>query len=227
MIREQSRFSINPLYVVACAICPLIGAITNLQNGILYSLITFAIAMLCINIISLVEKIANKNLRAFLITLMAGALVVVAQYVFDIIGAELLLSSSSNLVYVVISVAALSIVPTYFETRLTTKHYFINLLFSAFSFVVLTIVYSAIIEFLTLGSIYNIQLIENFSGFVYADEIFFKFLLVAVLTMISNVIYQRVEDRKMRFDLQVERYKLLIKKTLSDKARKEGAQNNG
>ena len=227
MIREQSRFSINPLYVVACAICPLIPAITNLQNGILYALITFAIAMLCINIISLVEKIANKNLRAFLITLMAGALVVVSQYVFDIIDSEFLKSNSGNLVYVVISVAALSIVPTYFETRLTTKHYFINMLFSAFSFVVLTIIYSVIVEFLTLGSIYNIVIIENFNGFVYADEIFFKLLVIAVLVIISNIIYQRVEDRKMRFDLQVERYKLLIKKTLSDKAGKEGAQNNG
>lgn len=224
MIREQSRFTINPLYVVAIAMCCICSFATSLQTGLLFGLITAAIALLCVNLVSMVERIADKNLRAFLIAMLAGALIVVCDYVFSIIGQKFLLDNADNLKWIILAVIALSIVPTYFETRLSSEGYFKNLFFSIGMFLVLITVYSIIVEFTALGTIFNYQIFKGFYGVAFGKELFFQFFVIAILVIISNVIFNAIEDRKMRFNLLVERYKLQIKQTLIKKS-KENAND--
>ena len=134
MIKEQSRFTINPLYVVAVAMCCIVQYVNTLQQGLLFGLITVAVALITINLISIVEKIADKNLRVFLITMLSAALIIIVEYVFELIGWEILSSNVDNIKWTLLAIVSLSIVPTYFETRLTTRHYFVNVFFSIFSF---------------------------------------------------------------------------------------------
>ena len=222
MIKEQSRFTINPLYVVAVTMCCIVQYIDTLQQGLLFALITVAIALITINLISMVEKIADKNLRVFLIAMLSAAIIIVLEYVFELIGWEILTANVGNIKWILLAVVSLSIVPTYFETRLTTKHYFVNMFFSVFSFLILTIIYSAIIEILGDGTIFGVKLFNGFAGFVFAKELFFKMFLVAILIIVSNLVYQKSEDDRMRKDLLVEKYKILIKQILTKRDQKEG-----
>lgn len=216
MIKEQSRFTINPLYVVAVALCCICSVSTTLFNGLLFGLATAVIALICINLISLTEKIANKNLRAFLIAIMAGFLIVICECAVDVINIDFFTLNKDNLKWVVISVITLSIVPTYFETRLATRHYFGNMLYSIFAFVVLTIVYATILEFCTLGSVAGYQIFKSFSGFALANQLFFQLFVIAILLIVSNLIYQHIEDRRLKSSILVERYKLQIKKVINN-----------
>ena len=221
MIKEQSRFTINPIYVVALALCSICQYTISLKAGLLLGLITAGIALFCINLISLSEKIANKNLRAFLVILFAAALVVVGEYIFELIGTEFLIGQQEILKWSILAVATLAIVPTYFETRLTTKHYFSNMFMSTIAFILMTTIYSAIIEFLSAGTIWEFTIINGFAGFEWANQLFFQLFMVAIIAILFNVIYQASENRRMKFDLQVERYKIQIKRTLMKKAIKQ------
>lgn len=226
MIREQSRFTINPLYIVAVALCCLASVVTNVQSGLLIGLITVCTALLCINLVSFVEKIADKNLRAFLIAILAATIIVISQYVFEIIGTVLLLDNMESLKWVELAVITLSIVPTYFETRITTSYYYVNMFFSIIAFFVMLMLYSAIIELISTGTLAWYVIIKGYKGFDIANQLFFQLLVIVVLTVIANFIYQKVEDRKMMFNLQVERYKLHIKQVLKNNAKDKEANND-
>lgn len=217
MIREQSRFAINPVYVVGVALCCICASCTSLQAGLLLGGITVASMLLCVNLISFAERIADKNLRAFLIAMLVAAIVVVCEYVFRLLGTELFISNIGNLQYMLLAVICLSIVPTYFETRLTTKDYFSNMMFSVFIFFVLTCLYSFIIELLGNGTIWGYSVIPGFSGYAFANQFFFEMFVVAALVLITNIIYQKIEDRHMQFALLVERYKAQIIASLKNK----------
>lgn len=217
MIREQSRFAINPVYVVGVALCCICANCISLQTGLLLGGITVAAMLLCVNLISFAERIADKNLRAFLIAMLVAAIVVVCEYVFKLIDTELFISNIDNLKYVLLAVICLSIVPTYFETRLTTKDYFSNMLFSVIMFFVLTSLYSFIIEFLGYGTMWGYNVIPGFTGYAFATQFFFELFVVAVLVLISNLIYQKIEDKHMQFALLVERYKVQIIASLKNK----------
>lgn len=219
MIREQSRFTINPIYIVAVAMCCLASAATTLYSGLLLGLITVCTALLCINVVSFVEKIADKNLRAFLIAILAATIIVISMYVFELIGTVFLLDNIEGLKWIELAVITLCIVPTYFETRITTSYYFANMFFSVFAFLIMLVIYSAIIEFLSAGTLAGFAVTNNFAGYPIASELFFQLLVIVVLDIIANFIYQKVEDRKMMFNLQVERYKLHIKQVLKNNAK--------
>ncbi len=214
MIREQSRFTINPIYIVGVAMCCLASSAITLYIGILMGLITVCSALLCINLVSFVEKIADKNLRAFLIAILSATIIVIGSFVFEFIGSTFLMENIENLKWIELSVITLSIVPTYFETRLTTSYYFANMLFSIFAFLVMIVLYSAIIELIGSGTIAGITIIKSYSGFSLAYQLFFQLFVIVILDIIANFIYQKIEDRKMMFNLQVERYKLHIKQVL-------------
>lgn len=226
MIREQSRFTINPLYVVAVALCCVCAVTTTLLQGVFIGLVTVVVSLISINIVSMVEKIADKNLRAFLIALIAGLLIVVGQYVIEIVNKKFFTSNLDNLKWVVMAVVTLSIVPTYFETRLTTKFYFGHMFFSLFAFLMLIVVYSVIIEFCAYGTIAGHQLIASFFGFNFASQLFFQLFVIAVLVIIANLIYQKSEDRKLKFGILVERYKAQIKQTLMLTAQQQENEND-
>lgn len=216
MVKEQSRFSINPIYVVAIAICCICGISTTLYNGLLFGVTTAVVSLLCINLISLTEKIANKNLRAFLIALLAGLFVVVGECIIEIVNIEFFTSNINNLKLIVLSVVTLSIVPTYFETRLTNKFYFANMFQSICSFIVLIVLYSTIMEFCTLGSVAGFKLFPVFSGFAIANQLFFQLFVISILTIIANCIYQHIENKRLKASMLVERYKLQIKKVVKN-----------
>lgn len=221
MIREQSRFTINPLYIVAVSLCILSEYINSLQQGLLFGLLTAVICLLCVNLVSLVEKIADKNLRAFLIAMLSAVIVVIAEFSCTLIGKDFLLDNIDNMKWIVVAVVALSIVPTYFETRLTTKHYFDHMFFSVIMFVVQIILYSAIVEVLGYGTIWNYSLFGSFAGFVFARQLYFKLFLIGIMSILFNFIYQVAEDKQMQFNLQVEKYKIQIKQILTAKDKEE------
>lgn len=225
MIREQSRFSINPLYVVAVALCCVCSITTTLYQGIFFGLVTVVVALLCINLVSLVEKIADKNLRAFLITMLAALFIVVGEYVLELIAKDFFVDNLEYLKWTLLAVVTLSIVPTYFETRLTTRFYFANMFYSLFAFLVLTITYSAIIEICAYGTIAGFALIGGWSGFFFARQLFFQLFIIAILTIIANLIYQKTEDKKLKFNLLVERYKAQIKQVLIQKSQEKENKN--
>ncbi len=226
MIREQSRFTINPLYIVAVALCCICSITTTLYQGLFFGLVTVVVALLCINLVSFVERIADKNLRAFLITMLAGLLIVVGEYLIELIAVEFFLNNIEHLKWILLSVVTLSIVPTYFETRLTTKFYFVNMFYSLFAFLVITVVYSVIIEFTAYGTIAGYTLFEGFIGFAFAQQLFFQLFVIAVLVIIANVIYQKSEDKKLKFEILVERYKAQIKQVLIQKSKQKENSND-
>ena len=225
MIREQSRFTINPIYIVGVALCCICSVATTLYSGLLFGLIVVVVSLLSINLVSFVEKIADKNLRAFLIAMLTTTIVVLCQYLFEYIGQELLVSNIENLKWVILAVVTLSVVPTYFDTRLSTKFYFIHMFYSCFVFLVLTVVYSALIEFLGHGTLAGFQLIPGFSGFSFALELFFQLFVIGIFTILANVLYQWHEDRKMRFELLVDRYKAQVKQVLINKEKQKEKYN--
>lgn len=221
MIREQSRFTINPLYIVAVSLCILCEYVNSLQQGLLFGLLTAVVSLVCVNLVSLVEKIADKNLRAFLIAMLSAIIIVVAEYACAIINREFFVENSANMKWVIVAVVALSIVPTYFETRLTTKHYFDHMFFSVAMFVIQMILYSVIIEILGYGTIWEYSLFGSFAGFVFARQLYFKFFLIGAMCILFNFVYQRVEDKKMQYELLVEKYKIQIKQILQAKDKEE------
>lgn len=225
MIKEQSRFSINPLYVVAVALCCICSITTTFYQGLFFGLVVVVAALLSINLVSLVEKIADKNLRAFLITMLAALLIVVGEYVIEIVAKEFFIANIENLKWTLLSVVSLSIVPTYFETRLTTKHYFANMFFSLFAFLVMIMVYSIIIEFCAFGCVAGHQLFASFVGFDFAKQLFFQLFIIAILLIVANVIYQKIEDKRLTYNLLVERYKAHIKRRLLQKSQQKENEN--
>lgn len=206
---------------MAVALCCICAISTTLFNGLFFCLTTAVVALICINLVSLTEKIANKNLRAFLIALVAGFLIVIGECVVDYVNIDFFTANKANLKWVVIAVVTLSIVPTYFETRLATRHYFGNMLFSISAFIVLTVVYSAILEFCTLGSVAGFQIFKNFSGFELANQLFFQLFVIAFLLIIANLIYQHIEDNRLKASILVERYKLQIKKVANNSQKED------
>jgi len=217
MIREQSRFTINPLYIVAVAMCCICSICTTFYQALFFGLVTIVIALFCINIVSFVERIADKNLRAFIIAILAAVIVVLGEYVIEIMANEFLLANASGIKWVLLAVVSLCIVPTYFETRLTNRYYFVNMFYSLFAFLVMILVYSIVIEFLGYGTFAGMVVIQGFAGFEFALQLFFQLFVIGVMVIIANIIYQKSEDRKMQFDLLVEKYKIQIKRVLTNK----------
>ena len=98
--------------------------------------------------------------------------------------------------------------------------------FSVASFLILTVLYSLIVEFCGYGTIAGTQIIPTFAGFDFALQLFFQLFLIAIMIIISNFIYQKVEDRNMRFNLLVERYKSQIKQVLVDQKKQKENGND-
>lgn len=215
MVKQQSRFAINPLYVVAVAMCCVCQIETTLFQGLLFGLIVVLLSLICVNLVSLTEKFADKNLRAFIIALLAGLLIFLGEYVFELLNKEFFSANMQNLKWCLLAVITLSIVPTYFETRLATKTYFANMFYSLFMYLILTVLYSAVMEFCTLGSVAGYQIFKTFTGLDFASQLFFQLFVIAIFVILTNWIYQRQENRRMQFDLLVERYKIEIKREAS------------
>ncbi len=203
------------------ALCCICTVSTTLYNGLLFGVSTAVIALICINLVSLTEKIANKNLRAFLIALLAGFLIIGGECVIEIVNIEFFVSNMDNLKWILISVITLSIVPTYFETRLANRYYFANMLFSIAIFVLMIAMYSTILEFCTLGSVAGYRIFSGFAGFSLANELFFQLFVIFVLVTIVNIIYQHVENKKLQSNMLVERYKLQIKKVANSSQKED------
>lgn len=216
MIKQQSRFSVNPLYIVAVAMCCVAPLLLTLKAAVIYSTIAVIVSLISVNLVSLVEKIADKNLRVFLIAMLAGVCIVLVEYVLILLKDKLGLTNIEDIRLLVLAVVTLSIVPTYFETRLTTKDYYSNLFFAVGMFLLLSIICSIICEFTAFGTLWGFQIFAGFSGLTFATELFFQLFVIAVLCIISNFIFQFVSDRKLAFNLLVDRYKLIIKETLID-----------
>jgi hypothetical protein len=71
------------------------------------------------------------------------------------------------------------------------------------------------------GTIWGQHIIAGFDGFEFASALFFELFVIGVLVIIFNVVYQKVEDKNMKFQLLVSRYKTIIKQTLINKHREE------
>jgi hypothetical protein len=81
----------------------------------------------------------------------------------------------------------------------------------------ITIIYSIIIEILAYGSFFGKTIAEGFAGFAFAGQLFFELFVIALLVIIFNFIYQKIEDRHLKFELLVSGYKTQIRQTLISK----------
>ena len=70
-----TKNGINPIFVATLAVLPLINIASNLQEVVFLGLVASFSYIIAISLVSILEKIVDRNLRFFVFMLLASSLV--------------------------------------------------------------------------------------------------------------------------------------------------------
>ena len=213
---------INSVYLIALALASMILFVNTLMEGVVFAVCIIATFLIGISIVSMIEKIADKHIRFLIYALVCTAVITALKISAVYIDSQLIISSMKNIDIAIVPCLLLAIVPIYFEETFSVKQYFGNSFLICFGFALMLCVYTSIIEVAAFGQILGKDL--GFAGLDFFAMPYGKFMVIACLAILFNMVRRAHIKKTKRFRTLVEQYKVQIREIQDTAVRAERAK---
>ena len=203
-----TKNGINPIFVATLAALPLINIASNLQEVVLLGLVASFSYIIAISLVSILERIVDRNLRFFVFMLVACAIVTAFRYIYAVFPNILYIDVGDKINYCLVSAGILSIETLYSNRKMALTGYFYKMLMGVPAFLGIYFLFGSIREIIAYGTVWGVEL-----GFIGLD--FFKtsagaFILLAFICGFVNSFYLGTRAKKHQYNMLVEKYKMKL-----------------
>ena len=124
----NNKEGLNPIFISTLAILPLISFGQTLNEIVFLGLVASLAYVIAISIVSILEKMTDRNLRFFVFMIVACAVVSIAQYVYSSFPNKLFATAGDKIEYCLVSAGILALDTIYTNPKTELTHYFYRLL---------------------------------------------------------------------------------------------------
>lgn len=210
---------INSVYLVALACVSLIGFVNSFYQALVFTVVVVGVFLFAISVVSMIEKIADKHVKFLAFSIICAALITVLKVVFKYVNFELVVVMAETIEIAIIPCMLIGSVPIYFEDSMSVKQYFVSALLMSLCTIVLLVAYGAITEVVAYGKILEYSL--GFNGIEFFKMAYGKLIVIALLTILVNMVRRLYLKRTRRYQMLVEKYKIQIKEIRSSAQRQK------
>lgn len=205
----KSNIEHNVIDVVILAICPLILIMNNLNSALYYIFATAFCFIISAVICLMLNKFLSKTMKVFITAVLSTFLITLFNYFIQEHG-FLGITASDNNYYAVLSTIVMSIDIYYIDTKASVNNYFLRVLNSIFIFAIVSIVFVAVKEFLSFGTLFNWKPFK-YSGYAFFETVTFSFIWLAFVCAISEIVFRAIskhlEQKSMAYAKLLKRVK--------------------
>lgn len=205
----KSNIEHNVIDVVILAVCPLILIMNNMSSALYYIFATAICFIFSAIICFVLNKFLSKTMKVFITAVLSTFLITIFNYFIQEYG-FLGITASNNNYYAVLSTIVMSIDIYYIDTKASVNNYFLRVLNSIFIYALISIVFVAVKEFLSFGTLFSWKPFK-FSGYKFFETATFGFIWLAFLCAISEAIYRTIskhlEQKSMAYAKLLKRVK--------------------
>lgn len=203
----MSKTNLNPIFIVTLAVIPLINVTKTLNEVVFLGLLVGLTYIIAISVVSIFEKLVDRNLRFFVFMIIATAIVTILNYVYSTFPNSLYTDAGSKINYCLVSAGILALQLIY-RSRKDAGNYFFVLLIQVPLFLFIYGVFGFLRELLAYGSIWKINM--GFSGLEFFRLGAASFIILAFICAFVNAYYLSWTKKKQQYELLVEKYKMKI-----------------
>ncbi len=210
----------SPVQIIVLAICPLMLAISTVSDAILMLSGTVICLVISQLFLTIFNRYLNNNVKTLLTAIISAMIVAIVAILIKEKTDKVL---PDNAYLMVFSTTILNAEFIYFNSKALKKHYFFNILKILLIFSVMMVLYSALKEFMSLGSIFGKKWF-GFSGFSFCKTIIFDLLWLATLCAIFDFIVRYIDKQRETKNMVYQKYVRIIRAEKSfqyDKLRRE------
>ena len=216
---------INSVYLIALALVSIISFVDTLYEAVVFAVVVVSVFLFSISVVSMIEKIADKHVKFLAFALISSALVTLLKVVFKYVNVGLVVSMAEVIDIAIIPCLLMSIVPIYFEDSLSVKEYFTSSLLMSFGIILMLGLFGSITEAVGYGTFLDKAFLADFNGIEFFTFSYGKLIVVAIITVMFNIIRRAYLKSTRRQRMLIEKYKIQIREIRSSNLRQK--QNDG
>ncbi len=208
----RTNVEMSFIHIVVLAICPLLLVMSNANQALYYVLATSVCYLISSFVCWVFNRHLNNSLKIFIVALLSSLLVTIIDYAvsnYSILG----LTKQDNSFFVVITTVILSADAVYLESKALTKNFFISLIRTVLVYIIITLLFAIVKEFLAYGTIFD-KKIFKYNGYEFFDSITFELLWLGLLCFVSEYIFRFVTKK---LDEKKITYQKFVKKIRNEK----------
>ena len=209
----KTNIEMSFVQLVILAICPLLFVVNNAYEMLYYSIVVCACFLIGAFVCFVFNKFMSKSIKVFITALLSTFMITIFNYFVDTNQLFGLVVKDQGF-FAVISTIILSANIIYIDIKASTNHYFYKILRTAFVFVLLTVIYGVIKEFLAFGTLFRFKFF-NFSGFSFFASVTFNFVLLGVICALAELIISAITKKQEQRSIE---YQKIVKKIRNEKA---------
>ena len=219
----MNKSYISPTKLSCLALVCLVSSLTMGKIAALLSVIVAASFVFAIAIVSNLEKITSNHVRFVIYALIVSAIMTILKLVFGYIKSLELLDLAAALDYATLACFVLAIMPIYFMHKTTSKSYYLTTAKIALTFVVIGIITGALIELVSVGTVFGLFVYET--GKALVGSTFMTFMVLAIACVIGTAIENYFAEKRNAERLLVDKYKYIIRETQIAKLTKQSKED--
>ena len=204
----MNKSAVNPVFVVALACLPILS-ITNLINEVVFlALLVGVVYIISASIVSIMEKITDRNLTFFVYMVIVAALTTALTYIYTIFPNSIFAKAGDKILYCSVSAGILGLNLIYHNSRHEISHYFFKIMVQVPCFLLLITLVAIVVEVFGVGTFWGIS--TGFPVLSYLTSMSGKFLVLALFTAFMNAYWLNISQKKEQYDLLVAKYKMKL-----------------
>lgn len=209
---------INAVYLIALASISLTSFISSFYEALVYAIVIISVFLFSISVVSMIEKIADKHVKFLAFALICSALITILKIVFQYVNIQQIVLMADTLDISIVPCLLIAIVPIYFEDSLSVKQFFSSALLISLGMLLLIGLFGLTVEMVGFGKVIGKSL--GFNGVAFFTQPFGKFIIIALITVMFNVVRRAYLKSSRKYNMLVEKYKIQIREIRSSEERK-------
>lgn len=210
---------INSVYLIALAYASLIMFVNHTIEAFVFAVTVVSVFLFAISVVSMIEKIADKHVKYIAFALICSALITILKIVFQYVNVSLIVIMSKTIDIAIIPCLLIGIVPIYFEDSFSVKQYFISSLVMAFGVLLMFTLSGFVVDILGRGFYLGENF--NFDGLEFFLMPYGKLIIIALVTVLFNIVRRTYLIKTRRYRMLVEKYKIQVREIRSSNQRKK------
>ena len=204
----MNKASINPVFVITMAVLPLVNVTQTLNEVVFLGLCAAFIYIVCASLVSIMEKMVDRNLIFFVFMILASTIATAMAYLYSILPNSIFVAAGPKVMYCAISASVLGGNLIYYNSKSEMSHYFFKLMIEAPSFLLIFFLFGAIREIGGYGTIWNIKTGLKPLAFLASNG--GGYFILAVLCGFANAYWLNISKKRQQYDLLVDKYKIKL-----------------
>ena len=217
---------INSIYLIALALVSMISFVVSIQTAVIFVSVVVLVFLLGISLVSMFEKIIDKNVKFLTYALITSALLVVLKVLSAYVSIKIVVQTGSVLEFAIVPCLLLAIVPIYLEETFSMGQYFAKSFMISGVSILMFMIYATITEILGYGMFAGLQ-IQGFESLEFFRMPYGNMMLIGVLTILFNMVRRAHIKKTRRFEMLVEKYKIQIREIRSSAERQKNEEKGG